>query len=167
MPLWFSVRINTAKSRFKLEKWRVNTRTNIIYDYCVCPCVRQRHPNDAILSLLSAVSYHHQQQKLQQQNNSSSVLFIHSRKLNFQFQFWRKAQSCFVCLFCEPTIFMASFPVYHSRIRIICLFTLNPSSCIFGAWFKIGILVLIYAQISIYVLCNFPKRNSRSHNSWR
>lgn len=65
----------------------------------------------------------------------------------------QNTQSCFVCLFFEPAIFMASFPVHHLGIRMICLFTLNPSSCIFGAWFKIGILVVSYMHKFLFMFC--------------
>lgn len=158
--LWFCVRINTVKSRFKTWemtcKYAMEYYLRLLY---VPLCVQYTllHHNYAILSLLSPPSYHRRQQ--QQHKNT---VFIHWRKLKFQFQFCAHNAVCMGSYSFEPTIFMALFP-FIIRIRIICLFTLNPSSCI---WLDLRLKYSSsYAQILFMFLCNFPKHHTAAHKS--
>lgn len=88
---------------------------------------------------------------IQSRSYNANSLFIHSRKLKFQSRFRRKTQLCFVCLFFQSLGFFSR--LLQLRARIICLFSPNPSSCVFGAWFKIEILIATHMHKFLFMFC--------------
>lgn len=160
-------------SKIALKTWEMTCKYANEYYLrllCVPLCTafsllhHHRHNYAILLSLLSKPSHHHQQQH----NNS---VYIHSRKLRISISILvqsTQTHSCIMPILWTKPNFHGIFPYSsHIRIRIICLFTLNPSSCmyVYLAWFKIETLFIctnFYLYFVQFCLNNIQHHWSRT-----